>query len=136
MWSSTYKPAIDPEIICHRLSIKADTKPVKQKPRRISEERCHAISDKVNRLLQAGFILSNSVLMKKKNGKWRVCIDFTNLNKVCLKDNYPLLRINQLVEATAGHELFIFMEAYSGYNQIKMMTKSPSLLIGESITTR
>jgi len=58
--------------------------------------------------------------VKKKNGKWRDCIDFTNLNEACPKDSYPLLRIDQLVDATAGHELLSFMDAYSGYNQIKM----------------
>ena len=58
--------------------------------------------------------------MKKKNKKWRVCIDFTNLNKAYPKDIYPLSRINQLIEATADHELLSFMDAYSGYNQVKM----------------
>jgi len=69
-------PGIDPEIICHKLSIQADAKPVKQKPRRMNEEKSRAICDKVDRLLQAGFIqetfypdwLSNPVLMKKKYG--------------------------------------------------------------------
>ena len=64
--------------------------------------------------------LSNPVLVKKKNGKWRVCIDFTNLNEACPKDSYPLPRIDQVVEATAGHELLSFIDAYFGYNQIRM----------------
>ena len=63
--------------------------------------------------------LSNPVLVKEKNGKWRVCIDFTNLNEACPKDNYPLLRIDQLVEATSGHRLLSFIDAYCKYNQIK-----------------
>ena len=58
--------------------------------------------------------------MKKKNDKWRVCIEFTKLNEACSKDSYPLLRIDQLVEAKACHELLSFMNPYSGYNQIKM----------------
>ena len=56
----------------------------------------------------------------KHNGKWRTCIDFTNLNKACPKDSFPLSRIDQLVDMTIGHELLSFMEAYSGYNQISM----------------
>lgn len=58
--------------------------------------------------------------MKKKNIKWRICIDFTDLNKACSKDSFPLLHIDRLVEATAGHELHSFMDAFSGYNQILM----------------
>ena len=61
--------------------------------------------------------------MKEKNKKWRVCIDFTNLNEACLKDSYPLLRIEQLVKAMVGHEHLNFMDAYPGYNQIKMHPK-------------
>ena len=58
--------------------------------------------------------------MKKKNEKWRVCMDFINLNEACPKDSYPLPRIDQLVEATTDRELLSFMDAYFGYNQIKM----------------
>ncbi|XP_022895221.1 uncharacterized protein LOC111409401 [Olea europaea var. sylvestris] len=60
------------------------------------------------------------VLVKKHNGKWRVCINFTNLNRACPKDSFPLPRIDQLADSTAGHELLSFMDAYSGYNQIPM----------------
>ena len=59
-------------------------------------------------------------MVLKHNGKWRTCIDFTNLNKACPKDSFPLSRIDQLVDMTIGHELLSFMEAYSGYNQISM----------------
>jgi len=59
-------------------------------------------------------------LVKKKNGKWRVYIDFTDLNRACPKDSFLLLSIDQMIDAIAGHELLSFMDAYSGYNQIKM----------------
>ena len=64
--------------------------------------------------------LANPVVVKKKNGKWRVCVDFTDLNKACPKDSFPLPHIDRLVEATAGNELLSFMDAFSGYNQFMM----------------
>ena len=62
----------------------------------------------------------NVVMVKISNGKWRMCVDFTDLNHACLKDSFPLLRINKLVDSTAGHELLTFMDAFLGYNQICM----------------
>ena len=59
-------------------------------------------------------------MLKKSNGKWRMCVDFIDLNKACPKDSFPLLRIDQLVDSTAGHKLLSFMNAFSGYNQILM----------------
>ena len=56
----------------------------------------------------------------EENEKPRVCINFTNLNKTCPKDSFPLSQIDMLVNATAGHELLSFMDAYSEYNQIMM----------------
>ena len=64
--------------------------------------------------------LANVVLVKKANGKWRLCIDFTDINKACPKESFPLPRIDLIVDATAGHELLSFMDAFSGYNQISM----------------
>ncbi|XP_059623044.1 uncharacterized protein LOC132266209 [Cornus florida] len=91
---------------------------------------CRAISEEVEKLLKADFIqevyypdwLANVVLVKKANGKWRLCVDFTDLNKACPKDNFPLPRIDMLIEGMAGHELLSFMDAYSRYNQISMYT--------------
>ena len=59
-------------------------------------------------------------MVKKVNGKWRMCMDFMDLNKACPKDSYPLPHIDQLVDSTAGHQLLNFIDAFSGYNQIKM----------------
>ena len=59
-------------------------------------------------------------MVKKANGKWRMCVNFTNLNRACPKDSYHLPRIDQLVDSTVGHQLLSFMDAFSRYNQIKM----------------
>jgi hypothetical protein len=60
------------------------------------------------------------VLVKKKNGKWRMCVDYTSLNKACPKDSFPLPHIDQVVDSTAGCETLCFLDAYSGYHQIAM----------------
>ena len=86
------------------------------------------VIEEVTKLLTTGFIrevyypdwLANVVLMKKANGKWRMCVDFMDLNNECSKDSFPLPRIDQLVDSTTGHKLLTFMDAFSGYNQIKM----------------
>ena len=88
--------------------------------------------DDVNKLLAADFIrkvyypdwLANVVLVKKVNGKWRMCVDFTNLNKACPKDSFPLLIIDQLVDSMVGHKLLTFMDAFSGYNQARWQKKT------------
>ena len=84
--------------------------------------------DEVNKLHVANFIrevyypkwLANVVMVKKANGKWRMCVDFTDLNNTCLKDSFPLPRIDQLVNSTTGHKLLTFMDAFFRYNQIQM----------------
>jgi hypothetical protein len=64
--------------------------------------------------------LANTVMLKKANQKWRMCIDFTDLNKACLKDEFPLLRIDSLVDAATTLELMSLLDSYSGYHQIWM----------------
>jgi hypothetical protein len=59
-------------------------------------------------------------MVKKPNGTWRMCVDYTDLNKACPKDEYPLPRIDQIVDSTSGCELLCFLDAYSGYHQISM----------------
>ena len=61
------------------------------------------------------------VMVKKPNGKWRMCVDFTDLNRTCPKDSYPLPRRDTLVDSTAKHELLSFMDAFSGYDHIKIL---------------
>ena len=59
-------------------------------------------------------------MVKKPNRKWRICVEYTDLNKACPKDSFPLPRIDQLMDATASHELLSFVDAYSRYNQIRI----------------
>jgi hypothetical protein len=127
-WTHDDMPGIDPATICHKLNVDPSIRPIKQKRRIFAPDRNQAISDEVEKLLTAGFIrevfypdwLANVVMVKKANGKWRMCVDFTDLNKACPKDSFPLPRIDQLVDSTAGHRLLTFMDAFSGYNQIMM----------------
>ena len=127
-WKQEDMGGIDPAIITHRLNVNPSFKPVKQKRRSFAPKRQRAINEEVGKLLQAGAIreveypewLANVVLVKKANGKWRLCIDFTYVNRACPKDSFPLPRIDLIVDATAGHELLSFMDAFSGYNQISM----------------
>ncbi|KAJ9538340.1 hypothetical protein OSB04_031073 [Centaurea solstitialis] len=127
-WSHEDMVGIDPDIISHKLNVDPSFKPIKQKRRKFAPERNKVINDEVDNLLKTGKIrevkypdwLANVVVVQKKNGKWRVCIDFTDLNKACPKDPFPLPHIDAMVDATAGHELLTFMDAYSGYNQILM----------------
>nr|POF25448.1 transposon ty3-i gag-pol polyprotein [Quercus suber] len=130
-WSHEDMPGISPDVIQHKLNVDPEKKPIKQRRRVFALERDRAITDEVTKLLAAGFIheiyypdwLANVILVKKSNRKWRMCEDFIDLNKTCPKDSFPLLRIDQLVDSTAGHKLLTFMDAFSGYNHIKMAEK-------------
>ena len=74
----------------------------------------------VQRLQEAGVIreiffqrwLANTVVVKKKSSKWRVCVDFTDLNKACPKDPFPMPKIDQLVDTTYGHPRMSFLDAF------------------------
>jgi hypothetical protein len=121
-------PGIPTELAEHRLHVDPKARPVKQGLRKMNAERRKAIGEEIARLLEAGFImevfhpewLANPVLVLKKNNEWRMCIDFTSLNKYCPKDPFALPRIDQIVDAVAGSELLCFLDAYSGYHQIKL----------------
>ena len=127
-WKQEDMGGIDPAVITHKLNISPSFKPIKQKRRSFAPKRYKAINEEVNKLLQAKTIreveypdwLANVVLVKKANDKWQLCIDFTDVNRDCPKDNFPLPRIDLIVDTTTGHELLSFMNTFSGYNQIRM----------------
>jgi len=74
-------------------------------------------------------------MVKKSNGKWRMCVEFTDLNKACLKDSYPLPNIDALVDSASVCALLSFLNAYSGYNQIKMHSQDEdkTTFMGETL---
>jgi hypothetical protein len=94
----------------------------------MSDDKAEGARNEVKRLLSVGVIkevtypewLANTVMVKKANGKWRMCIDFIDLNKACPKDEFPLPRIDSLVDAAATSELMSLLNCYLGYHQIWM----------------
>ena len=121
-------PGISPIHASHKLNVAPFVKSVRQKVRRFHPD-CHlVILTEVDNLLQNGFIravkypewLANVVVVPKKGNKWRVCVDYTDFNDACPKASFPLLRIDQIVDASAGHGMLSFLDAFSGYHQIPM----------------
>ena len=110
------------------MSVFPNAKPVSQKKRKLGESRRQVAIEEANKLKQAGYVgeaqyttwLANVVLVKKPNGKWRMCVDYTDLNKACPRDAYPLPSIDRLIDGAAGHAVLSFLDAYSGYNLIPM----------------
>jgi len=133
-WSSADMPGIDPNFLCHRLTMDDRVKPVVQRRRKFNEDKRLVIREETRKLLDVGHLkeiqypewLANVVLVKKANRKWRMCLDFTDPNKACPKDSYPLPSIDSLVDKASGCRLLSFLDAFSGYNQIRMHLKDES----------
>jgi hypothetical protein len=134
-------PGIPRDVAEHSLDIRARARPVKQHLRRFDEEKHRAIGKEIHKLMVAGFIkevfhpewLSNPVLVKKKGGKWRMCVDYTGINKACPKVPYPLPRIDQIVDSTAGYETLSFLDAYSGATYQRCMNHMFGEHIGRTV---
>ena len=127
-WEPSELPGVPREVIEHHLAVRPGAHPVKQKARRQAKERQDFIEQEVLKLEAAGVVrrilyptwTANPVCVPKPSGKKRMCIDFTDLNRACPKDPFPLPRIDQIVDSTAGCELLCFLDAFSGYHQIRM----------------
>jgi hypothetical protein len=125
-WSTFDLIGVSREVIEHKLSVCPNAKPKKQKLYKMLEEKVEAAKAKVQHLLDARFIrevrypqrLANVVMVSKKNGKWRMFTHFTDLNKCCPKDDFPLTRINQIVDSAAGCNIMALLDCFSGYHQI------------------
>jgi hypothetical protein len=102
--------------------------PKKHKLRKMSEEKVKAVEAEVQRLQDAKVIrevkypvwLANTVPVKNKNGKWRMCVDFTDLNKACKKDDFPLERVDKIVDDATNSEMLSFLDMFLGYHQIRV----------------
>ena len=130
-WSPNEVTKVDPEFIMHKLNMDPSFSPKEQKLKRSAKEHVEAVRSEVRRLREAGAIREaffpkwqvNTVVVKKKNGKWKVCVDFTDLNRACPKDLFPMPKIDQLVDATYRHPKMSFLDAFQGYHQIALAPK-------------
>jgi hypothetical protein len=121
-------PDVPRELAEHTLEVNKAARPIKQKLLRFAKDRKQAIEVEVCKLLAEGFIreckhpvwLANPILVPNKTGGLRMCIDYTNLNKHCPKDPFPLPCIDQVVDSTAGSVLLCFLDCYSRYHQIAL----------------
>ena len=127
-WSYQDMPGLDTDIVEHKLPLKPECPPVKQKLRRTHPDMAVKIKEEVLKQIDAGFLatsvypewIANIVPIPKKDGKVRMCVDYRDLNRASPKDDFPLPHIDMLVDNTAKFDIFSFMDGFSGYNQIKM----------------
>nr|GEY49429.1 reverse transcriptase domain-containing protein [Tanacetum cinerariifolium] len=127
-WQPTDMTGVPRSVSEHRLNIREGYSPVWQKKRGQASERAKAIQVEVQKLVEAGIMrevyyhnwLSNPVMVKKHDSSWRMCVDFTDLNKACPQDCYPLPEIDWKVESLCGYHFKCFLDAYKGYHQIKL----------------
>ena len=128
-WEPKHMTGVPRAIAEHKLKIRQGYSPVRQKKRGQALERAKAILEEVHKLVDAGIMrevyyhdwLSNPVMVKKSDGSWRMCVDFTDLNKACPQDCYPLPEIDWKVESLCGYPFKCFLDAYKGYHQIQMV---------------
>jgi hypothetical protein len=121
-------PGVPRELIQHSMNVHPQAVPKKQHLRRFAHDKHEAIKREIAKLLAADFIkevihpewVPNPVLVRKKNNEWRMCVDYTDLNKHCPKDHFGLLHIDQVVDSTAGCVLLYFLDCYSRYHQIML----------------
>nr|GFB94905.1 reverse transcriptase domain-containing protein [Tanacetum cinerariifolium] len=128
-WQPSDMTGVPRSVAEHRLNVRDGYQPIRQKKRGQAPERTKAIQAEVEKLVEAEIMkevyyhdwLSNPVMVKKHDGSWRMCVDFTDLNKACPQDCYPLLEINWKVESLCGYPFKCFLDAYKGYHQIQMV---------------
>jgi hypothetical protein len=114
------------EIYQHRIILESNAKPIRQRQYRMNPKYSLMVKEEIDKLLECGFIypvpysewVSPIVVVSKKNGKLRICVDFRRLNNVTRKDYFPLPFTNAILDGVAGYEYYSFLDGFSGYNQI------------------
>ena len=127
-WSYQDMLGLSTEIVEHQLPLRPECQPVQQKLERVKPEMILKIKEEVRKQFDAGFLevtkylewVANIVLVPKKDGKVRICVDYRDLNQASPKYNFPLPHIDTLVDNSAKNSLFSFMDGFFGYNQIHM----------------
>ena len=127
-WNAYKASRVDSSFIFHHLNVNPSITPKKQQPRHSSKDHSDTVKDEVIKFKQIGAIkevfypkwLANTIVVKKKSGKRHVCVDFTNLDKPCPKNPFPMPRIDQLMDATVSHPRMSFLDAFQGYHQIPL----------------
>ena len=127
-WSYSDMEGIDPSFYQHRINLRDDAAPIRQQRYRMNPNYARQVKEEIDRLLAVGFIypiekanwLSPIVIVSKKNGKLRVCVDYRKLNAATVSDPFPIPFTDLMLDAVAGHEMYSFLDGFSGYNQVRM----------------
>jgi hypothetical protein len=117
-WDYTDMPGLDRSIVEHRLPLKNGFRPFQQRARQMKAEILVEVKKEVEKMLEAAEWISSVVPAHKKDGRWRVYMDFRDLNRATPKDEYPMPVAEMLINAAAGHKILSFMDGNAGYNQI------------------
>ena len=127
-WDHTKLKGIDPRVCPHGIPLKMDARPVRMQRYRMNPNYAAKVKEEINALLKAGFItevestdwLFPIVVVPKKNGKLRICVDFRKLNEQTIKDPFPLPFTDTMLDQVVGYEMYSFLDGYNGYNQISL----------------
>nr|GEZ37097.1 reverse transcriptase domain-containing protein [Tanacetum cinerariifolium] len=127
-WQPSDMTGVPRSVAKHRINIRERYSLVRKKQRGQAPEHAKAIQAEVQKLVEAGIMrevyyhdwMSNPVMVKKHDGNWRMCVDFTDLNKACPQDCYPLPEIDWKVESLCSYPFKCFLDAYKGYRQIQL----------------
>jgi hypothetical protein len=130
-WTYKYLKTYDTSVIEHKIPLKEEAKPFRQKLRQINPILLPIMEREVKKLLDAQIIVplrysewvANLVSVRKKNGEIRLCVDFRNLNRSSKKDNYPLPNMEHMLQRVTGASRISMIDGFSGHNHISLMTE-------------